>query len=56
MEAKVRLVGAVEEVAGATVEAVEEEEGGESVGVLHAAPADVKEADVSLEKDDFLGV
>lgn len=44
MEAKVRFMGAAEEVAGAVVEG----EGGESVGELPA--------DVSLEKDEVLGI
>lgn len=56
MEAKVRFMGFVEEVAGATVGVVLEEEGGEFVGVLWAKLADVEEADVSLEKDDIWGI
>lgn len=56
IEAKVRFIGAVEEVAGGMVEAAVEEEEGESVGVLWAKLADVEEADESLENDDILGI
>lgn len=51
-----RFTGAVEDVAGAVVEAAVEEEGGEAVGILEAKLAGVEEADVSLEKDDILGI
>lgn len=56
MEAKVRFMGAVEEVAVAMVEAIVEEELGEYVGVLQAKVADVVEADVRLEEDDIVGI
>lgn len=56
MEAKVRFIGAVEEVAGGMVEAAVEEEEGESVGVLWAKLDDVEEADESSENDDILGI
>lgn len=54
-DAKVHfLMGAVEEVAGAAVEAVGEV--GESVGALQAELVDVKEVDVSFEMGEILGV
>lgn len=51
-----RFTGAVEGAAGGAVEAVVEEEDGESVEVLQAKLGDVEEAAESLEKDDIWGI
>lgn len=56
MEAKVRFTGAVDEVAGAVVEAVEEEAGGEPAGVLQAKLDEAVEPDLSLENADVLEI
>lgn len=56
MEAKVRLTGVVEEVAGGMVKAAMEEDKAESVGLSRARLDDVEEAHESLDKDGGLGI
>ena len=56
MEAKVRFTGSVEDAARAAVEAVLEDDGGESVPVGQVTPAEAAEGEASLETGDVLEI